>query len=44
MFDTIGFEVKKLKRVRFGTITCEGLGLGKYRPLKIHEVKTLYSL
>lgn len=44
MFDTIGFEVKKLKRIRFATITCEGLGLGKYRPLKIHEVKTLYSL
>ena len=44
IFDSLGFEVKKLKRVRFGSITCEGLGLGKYRPLKIHEVKTLYSL
>jgi len=44
MFDTIGFEVKKLKRIRFGCVTVEGLALGKYRPLKIHEVKTLYSL
>ncbi len=44
IFDSLGFEVKKLKRVRFGTITVEGLALGKYRPLKIHEVKTLYSL
>lgn len=44
MFETIGFEVKKLKRVRFACITCDGLALGQYRPLKIHEVKTLYSL
>lgn len=44
IFDSLGFEVKKLKRDRFGVITVEGLGLGKYRPLKIHEVKTLYSL
>jgi 23S rRNA pseudouridine2605 synthase len=44
VFDALGFEVKKLKRVRFGNVTCEGLALGKYRPLKIHEVKTLYSL
>ncbi len=44
MFDSIGFEVKKLKRVRFGCITCDDLALGQYRPLKIKEVKTLYSL
>lgn len=44
IFDALGFEVKKLKRDRFGNITLDGLGSGKYRPLKIKEVKTLYSL
>lgn len=44
MCEAIGFEVKKLKRVSFGGITLEGLGVGEYRELKPHEIKILYSL
>ena len=44
MCETVGFPVKKLKRVAFGTITLEGLTVGAYRPLKPHEIKKLYSL
>jgi 23S rRNA pseudouridine2605 synthase len=44
MFESLGFVVKKLRRDRFATITLDGLKKGTYRPLKIHEVKTLYSL
>lgn len=44
IFSSIGHEVKKLRRDRFGCVTLEGLKKGTYRKLKIHEVKTLYSL
>ena len=44
MCETVGFPVKKLKRVAFGTIDLEGLTVGAYRPLKPHEIKKLYSL
>ena len=44
MCEAVGFEVKKLKRVAFGGITLEGLGVGEYRALKPHEIKKLYSL
>lgn len=44
MCEAVGFEVKKLKRVSFGGITLEGLGVGEYRELKPHEIKILYSL
>jgi 23S rRNA pseudouridine2605 synthase len=44
MCETVGFEVKKLKRVSFGGVTLDGLGVGEYRPLKPHEIKKLYSL
>lgn len=44
MCEAVGFEVKKLKRVSFGGITLEGLGVGEYRALKPHEIKILYSL
>ena len=44
MCETVGFPVKKLKRIEFGTITLEGLSVGSYRPLKPHEIKKLYSL
>ena len=44
MCETVGFPVKKLKRVAFGNITLEGLTVGAYRPLKPHEIKKLYSL
>lgn len=44
MFEEVGFEVKKLRRVRFACISCEGMSKGEYRTLKPHEIKTLYSL
>ncbi len=44
MCETVGFPVKKLKRVSFGTVTIDGLTVGAYRPLKPHEIKKLYSL
>ena len=44
MCETIGFPVKKLKRVSFGGIDLEGLSVGEYRTLKPHEIKVLYSL
>jgi 23S rRNA pseudouridine2605 synthase len=44
MFESLGHDVIKLKRIRFGTITLEGLNRGEYRILKPHEIKTLYNL
>jgi len=44
MCETIGYPVKKLKRLSFAGITLEGLRVGEYRSLKPHEVKKLYSL
>ncbi len=44
MFKTLGHEVLKLKRVRYGSITLDDLYEGGYRPLKPHEIKTLYNL
>jgi len=44
MFESINHEVLKLKRVRYGSVTLEGLYEGQYRPLKPHEYKTLFNL
>ena len=44
MFKTIGHEVKRLKRVRFGSVTLDGLKEGMVRPLTIHEIKTMHYL
>lgn len=44
MFEEVEFEVKKLRRVRFACISCDGMSKGEYRTLKPHEIKTLYSL
>lgn len=44
MFASLGHEVIKLKRIRFGPITLDGLNKGEYRILKPHEIKTLYNL
>lgn len=43
MFETIGYPVKRLTRVRFGDITCEGIKEGELRELTIHEVKRLVA-
>jgi 23S rRNA pseudouridine2605 synthase len=44
MFEAIGHPVLKLRRARFGNITCDGLKQGEYRLLKPHEIKTLWNL
>jgi 23S rRNA pseudouridine2605 synthase len=44
MCETVGLPVKRLTRLRFATISTEGIAKGEYRRLKIHEVKQLYNL
>ena len=44
MFESLGFNVIKLKREKFGNLSLDGLSSGKYRKLNIKEVHTLYSL
>jgi 23S rRNA pseudouridine2605 synthase len=44
MCEAVGLPVKRLTRLRFGTISTEGIAKGQYRKLKIHEVKQLYNL
>lgn len=44
MFEAIGHPVLKLRRDRFGTITCEGLKQGEFRRLRPHEIKQLWQL
>ncbi len=44
MFSALGYEVKKLTRVRFGNILINDLKEGDIRYLTIHEVKKLYEL
>jgi len=44
MFEAIGHPVLKLRRARFGNITCDGLKQGESRALKPHEIKTLWNL
>lgn len=44
MCEAVGLPVKKLTRIRFATISTEGIPKGAYRRLKIHEVKQLYNL
>jgi len=41
MFEAIGHPVKRLRRVRFGSLTLQGIPRGKYRELKPEEVKAL---
>ncbi|MBF0714393.1 rRNA pseudouridine synthase [Gemella sp. GH3] len=43
MFEALGYEVVKLKRVAIEDLTLEGLKIGEYRPLTIHEVKVLIN-
>lgn len=44
MFAAIGYDVKRLTRIRFGNITLDDLKEGEIRELKIHEIKTLRIL
>lgn len=41
MIEAIGFKVLKLVRTRIGPLTLEGLEVGKWRPLTLHEVDVL---
>lgn len=43
MFEALGYTVLKLKRVSIEDLTLEGLKIGEYRPLTIHEVKKLIN-
>lgn len=43
MFEALGYEVIKLKRTSIEDLTLEGLKIGEYRPLTIHEVKVLIN-
>lgn len=43
MFETLGYEVIKLKRVAIDDLTLDGLKIGEYRTLSIHEVKVLIN-
>lgn len=44
MFDSIGYEVLKLKREKLAFLDVKDLKPGEYRNLTIKEVKKLYSL
>lgn len=44
MFETIGYEVIKLKREKFAFLDVKDLKSGDYRELSIKEVKKLYSI
>lgn len=44
MFKAVGYEVKRLTRVRFGSIKIDDLSEGGIRRLTVHEVKTLIEL
>jgi 23S rRNA pseudouridine2605 synthase len=44
MFEKIGYKVEKLRRVKFGYLTLDGLPRGKFRQLTVAEVKELEDL
>lgn len=44
MFETVGYHVIKLSRIRYAFLDIKSLKSGEYRELNVKEVKTLYSL
>ena len=44
MFQSLGYDVVKLSRIRFSFLDVKDLKSGEYRTLTIKEVKKLYSL
>lgn len=44
MFESLGFEVIRLDRIRYGFLTREGLKRGEWRTLKSSEVLTLKEM
>jgi 23S rRNA pseudouridine2605 synthase len=43
LFESINHEVKTLTRTRYDFLTLDGVERGRYRSLKVHEVKQLYG-
>ncbi len=43
MFESLGYEVEKLKREKEAFLDLKGLRVGEYRSLTPHEVKRLYG-
>ena len=44
MFQSVGYDVIKLSRIKFAFLDCKTLKSGEYRTLTIKEIKKLYSL
>ena len=44
LFESVGFLVDKLTRVRFAFLDVKDLKSGEYRELSVKEVKQLYGL
>ncbi len=44
MFLNIGHGVRQLKRIEYGALNLQGLEVGQWRRLKIHEIKEMYNL
>ncbi len=44
IFEALGYEVKKIKRLEFAGISIDDMAAGEYRKLKVHEIRKLYSL
>ena len=43
MFESIGYDVLKLKRESIAFLTLDGVKSGEYRSLSIKEVKKMYG-
>lgn len=44
MFESLNYTVLKLKRISIEFLNLNGLKIGEYRPLTVHEVKSLINL
>ena len=44
MMNALGYEVRRLHRVKFANITVDGLNAGEYRVLKPYEIKQLKQM
>jgi len=44
MFDSVGYRVRELSRIRFGEMTLKNLTKGSYRTISIKEIKQLRKI
>ena len=44
MFETLGYDVLKLKREKYANLDLKGLKPGEYRKLTNKEIAILYSM